>query len=44
MTGFEGFTDSVDAPFYRSGAMTPEATWAEAAARLARVLDDVVTH
>jgi len=24
--------------------MTPEATWAEAAARLARVLDDVVSH
>jgi fido (protein-threonine AMPylation protein) len=44
MTGFEGFTDSADAPFYRSGAMTPEATWAEAAARLARVLDDVVTN
>jgi fido (protein-threonine AMPylation protein) len=44
MTGFEGFTDSVDAAFYRSGAMTPEATWADAAARLARVLDDVVTN
>jgi fido (protein-threonine AMPylation protein) len=37
--GFEGFRDSPDAPFYRSGAMSPQETWAEATRRLTRVLD-----
>lgn len=41
MSGFEGFRESPDAPFYRSGGMTPEATWAEAASRLVRVINDV---
>jgi fido (protein-threonine AMPylation protein) len=41
MSGFEGFQDSSDAPFYRSGAMTPQATWAEANDRLVRLLDSV---
>jgi fido (protein-threonine AMPylation protein) len=38
MNGFEGFRDSPEAPFYRSGAMSAEATWAEATRRLARML------
>jgi fido (protein-threonine AMPylation protein) len=37
--GFEGFRDGPDAPFYRSGAMSPQETWAEATLRLTRVLD-----
>jgi fido (protein-threonine AMPylation protein) len=37
--GFEGFQDSPDAPFYRSGAISPQETWAEATRRLTRVLD-----
>lgn len=37
--GFEGFRDSPDAPFYRSGAMSSQETWAEATRRLTRVLD-----
>ena len=41
MSGFEGFRESPDAPFYRSGGRTPEATWPEAADRLARVIDDI---
>ncbi len=41
MSGFEGFRESPDAPFYRSGGITPEATWAEAASRLLRVINDV---
>jgi fido (protein-threonine AMPylation protein) len=39
MSGFEGFRDTPDAPFYRSGASSPERTWAEAAQRLSRVLN-----
>lgn len=38
MRGFEGFRDSPEAPFYRAGAMSAEATWAEATRRLARIL------
>jgi len=38
MKGFEDFRDSPEAPFYRAGAMSAEATWAEATLRLARVL------
>jgi fido (protein-threonine AMPylation protein) len=38
MKGFEGFRDSPEAPFYRAGAMSAEATWAEATRRLARIL------
>lgn len=38
MKGFEGFRDTPEAPFYRSGAMSAEATWAEATRRLARIL------
>jgi fido (protein-threonine AMPylation protein) len=38
MNGFEGFRDSPEAPFYRAGAMSAEATWAEATRRLARTL------
>lgn len=37
-SGFEGFRDSPDAPFYRSGAMSPEKTWEETTARLGRVI------
>lgn len=37
--GFEGFKESPDAPFYRSGAMSPQETWAEATRRLTRVLE-----
>jgi fido (protein-threonine AMPylation protein) len=36
--GFEGFQDTPGAPFYRSGAMSPQETWAEATKRLGRVL------
>lgn len=39
MSGFEGFRDTPEAPFYRSGASSPERTWAEASQRLSRVLD-----
>lgn len=39
MSGFEGFADTPEAPFYRSGASSPERTWAEAAQRLSRVLN-----
>jgi fido (protein-threonine AMPylation protein) len=38
MKGFEGFRDAPEAPFYRAGAMSAEATWAEATRRLALVL------
>jgi fido (protein-threonine AMPylation protein) len=38
MKGFEGFRDSSEAPFYRAGAMSAEATWTEATGRLARIL------
>jgi len=41
VSGFDGFRESADAPFYRSGAMTPEETWREASERLVRVLDGV---
>lgn len=44
MKGFEGFKDSSEAPFYRAGAMSAEATWAEASRRLARVLRSAVTE
>jgi fido (protein-threonine AMPylation protein) len=37
--GFEGFKESPDAPFYRSGVMSPQETWAEATRRLTRVLE-----
>jgi hypothetical protein len=40
-TGFEGFRDSPDAPFYCSAGMSAEDTWLEAADRLRRVLADV---
>jgi fido (protein-threonine AMPylation protein) len=36
--GFEGFRDTPGAPFYRSGAMSAQETWAEATRRLTRVL------
>ncbi|HEY5193143.1 MAG TPA: Fic family protein [Solirubrobacteraceae bacterium] len=38
MKSFEGFRDSPEAPFYRAGAMSAEATWGEATRRLARIL------
>ena len=38
MRGFEGFKDSPEAPFYRAGAMSAEATWGEASRRLSRIL------
>lgn len=40
-TGFEGFRDSPDAPFYCSYGMSAERTWLEATDRLRRVLADV---
>jgi len=36
--GFDDYSDSPDAPFYRSGARSPQETWAEATGRLERVL------
>jgi fido (protein-threonine AMPylation protein) len=39
MRGFEGFHDSPDAPFYRSGAKSSQETWAEATRRLNLVLE-----
>jgi fido (protein-threonine AMPylation protein) len=42
MSGFEDFRDAPEAPFYRSGAMSSEDTWAEATRRLTRVLDAAV--
>jgi hypothetical protein len=44
MKGFEGFKDSPEAPFYRAGAMSAEATWAEASRRLVRVLRSAVAE
>lgn len=44
MNGFEGFRDSPEAPFYRAGAMSAEATWAEATRRLARILRSAATE
>jgi fido (protein-threonine AMPylation protein) len=41
MNSFEGFRDSPEAPFYRAGAMSAEATWADATRRLERVLRSV---
>src|SRR5580704_14044105 len=38
-SGFEGFRESPDAPFYCAPGRSPEDTWAEAENRLARVLD-----
>lgn len=38
MSGFEGFRDTPEAPFYRSGAMSPAQTWAENARRMSRVI------
>jgi len=40
-TGFEGFRDSPDAPFYCAAGMSAEDTWLEATDRLRRVLTDV---
>jgi hypothetical protein len=42
MRGFEGFSDSPDAPFYRSGAKSSQATWAEATRRLGLVLESAI--
>lgn len=39
MTGFEGFRDSPEAPFYRAGASSPDDTWAEAARRVNLVIE-----
>ena len=39
MTDFEGFHDSPEAPFYRSGASSPDETWAEAIRRLNLVIE-----
>lgn len=44
MNGFEGFRDTPEAPFYRAGAMSAEATWAEATRRLARILRSAATE
>jgi hypothetical protein len=38
MNSFEGFRDSPEALFYRAGAMSAEATWAEATRRLTLTL------
>jgi fido (protein-threonine AMPylation protein) len=40
-TGFEGFRDSPEAPFYCSAGMSAEDTWLAAADRLRQVLADV---
>jgi len=39
MSGFEGFRDSPQAPFYRSGASSPDDTWDEAARRLEKMIE-----
>jgi fido (protein-threonine AMPylation protein) len=39
MIGFEGFRDSLEAPFYRAGASSPDETWAEAARRVNLVIE-----
>jgi fido (protein-threonine AMPylation protein) len=39
MSGFEGFRDSPQAPFYRAGARSPEDTWNEAARRLEKMIE-----
>ena len=39
MSGFEGFRDSPQAPFYRSGASSPDDTWTEAARRLEKMIE-----
>jgi fido (protein-threonine AMPylation protein) len=44
MKGFGGFRDAPEPPFYRSGAMSSEATWAEATRRLTRVLRSAVVE
>jgi fido (protein-threonine AMPylation protein) len=44
MKGFEGFRDSPEAPFYRAGAMSPEATWTEATRRLALILSSAAVE
>lgn len=38
MSGSEQYSDTPDAPFYRSGATSPQQTWAEAAKRLSAVV------
>jgi Fic/DOC family len=43
MTAFEELRDSPEAPFYRSGATSPEKTWAEVTRRLEVVLDSATT-
>jgi fido (protein-threonine AMPylation protein) len=39
MIGFDGFRDSLEAPFYRAGASSPGETWAEAARRVNLVIE-----
>jgi hypothetical protein len=38
-TGFEGFSESPEAPFHCTAGRSPAATWAEAESRLVRVLE-----
>jgi hypothetical protein len=39
MSGFEGFRDSPQAPFYRAGARSPDDTWNEASRRLEKMIE-----
>ncbi len=39
MSGFEGFRDSPQAPFYRAGARSPDDTWNDASRRLEKTIE-----